>query len=121
MLRRPLPLPLPILLLVLLTPAGCGAPDTQTRELARFSVVYDRYVDPQAAPAQRRGQMDIFRTALKRVSDLYVAPSDSKLLIDAAIKGVEEMKPKPASVPPNELVERRWAPCCPAWIRIPIS
>ncbi|MBI5121675.1 MAG: S41 family peptidase [Rhodospirillales bacterium] len=106
MLRRPLPLPLPILLLVLLTPAGCGAPDTQTRELARFSVVYDRYVDPQAAPAQRRGQMDIFRTALKRVSDLYVAPSDSKLLIDAAIKGVEEMKPKPASVPPNELVEK---------------
>jgi carboxyl-terminal processing protease len=105
MLNRP-PLLLPCLLLVLLTPTGCGAPDQQSRELARFSVVYDRYVDPQATPSQRRGQMDIFKTALKRVNDLYVAPADNKLLVDAAIKGVEEMQPKPASVPPSDLVEK---------------
>ncbi|MBF0269400.1 MAG: S41 family peptidase [Alphaproteobacteria bacterium] len=105
MLHRPLLLP--CLFLVLLTPTGCGGPpDAQTRELARFSVVYDRYVDPSATPTQRRGQMDVFRLALKRVHDLYVTPTDSKLLIDAAIKGVEDDKPKPASLPPGDLVEK---------------
>ncbi|MBF0354763.1 MAG: S41 family peptidase [Alphaproteobacteria bacterium] len=98
---------LPSLLLILLVPTGCGGPaDGNSREMARFSVVYDHYVDPAAAVSERRGQMDIFKTALRRVNDLYVTPADNKLLVDAAIKGVEEMKPKPASLPPGELVEK---------------
>lgn len=105
MLKRPLLLPL--LFLIMLSPTGCGGPyDGQSRELARFSVVYDHYVDPGARASERRGQMDIFRTALKRVSDFYVNPADPKLLVDAAIKGVEETKAKPASLAPDDLVEK---------------
>jgi carboxyl-terminal processing protease len=100
------PFLIPTLLLLLVGPAGCGAPDPQSREIARFSVVYDRYVDPQTPVNQRRNQMDIFKAAVRSVSQEYVNPTEGKLLIDAAIKGVEDMKPQPASVPPDDLVEK---------------
>jgi carboxyl-terminal processing protease len=93
--------------LLVLAQAACSGPlDAQTRELSRFATVYDVYVDPKAPQAERRAQLDLFKSAVRRVSSLYVSPTDPRLLIDSAIKGIESDKPKAASLPPAQAIEK---------------
>jgi carboxyl-terminal processing protease len=93
--------------LLVLAQAACSGPlDAQGRELARYATVYDAYVDPKAGAAERRAQLDLFKSAVRRITSLYVAPADPRLLVDSAIKGVEADKPAPASLAPAQLVEK---------------
>lgn len=71
------------------------------RELERFYETYETYAD---APTNLR-QREHFRDAFRHVKAHYVAETDSRALIDAAIKGVEDLKPAPGSLVPRELVE----------------
>ena len=76
--------------------------DETRRELDRFNSIYDRYVSVQDAEER----LDYFRFAFRRVRASYVRAVTDAELIDAAIKGVEKDKPEPASLAPNELVEK---------------
>lgn len=71
------------------------------REMARFFSVYDNYTNDRANERSR----DHFRDAYRHVRANYVRPVSDVDLIDAAIKGVEEMEPKPRGEAPAQLVE----------------
>jgi len=74
-------------------------PETE-REVQRFADVYRQYaVEPQ------QDRLDYFGFAFKRVRTKYVREVPDKDLIDAAIKGVEELKAQPRSVPAAKVVE----------------
>ena len=71
------------------------------RELERFGRVYRKY----AADPRDSEQLEYFDFAFRRLRANYVRPVSDTALIDAAIKGVSEKKPKPGSLPPADLVE----------------
>ncbi len=71
-------------------------------ELRRFNAVYQKY----AVSGRPSRQLKHFSDSFKRVRIRYVRAVPDKDLIDAAIKGVTELNPKPKSVPPAELVEQ---------------
>ena len=66
--------------------------------------VYDAYDTYTNNPANLR-QRDHFRDAFRHVRANYVVPADSTLLIDAAMKGIEEKDFRPGSVEPRVFVE----------------
>lgn len=70
-------------------------------ELERFQQVYDTYVDD----ASDRERLDYFNFAFRRVRASYVYDIEDKILIDAAIKGVEEAKAAPGTMDSEMLVE----------------
>lgn len=71
------------------------------REMDRFFSVYDVYTN---APVNTRSR-DHFRDAYRHVRANYVRPVADAKLIDAAIKGVNEMQPKANAENPEKLVE----------------
>jgi carboxyl-terminal processing protease len=75
---------------------------SNSRELARFNVAFNTY----ASDANNTRQLKQFRDAYKRVIDVYVKEVSDAGLIDAAIDGVKEGAPEPASLPAAELVEK---------------
>lgn len=85
-----------------------GHADIQAQR-ARFEAVFSRAVDPQAKPEERRNLLGLFGSVLQRVDSLYVVPVEDARLVDAAIKGVEEMKAEPGSQPPAKVIEAAFA------------
>ena len=73
-----------------------------SRELARFNAVFNTY----ASDTSNTRQLKHFRDAYKRVLNTYVQEVSDTKLIDAAIDGVEEGEPEPASLPAADLVEK---------------
>jgi carboxyl-terminal processing protease len=71
------------------------------RQLARFHAAYEKYV--LAGDGNR--QLNHFADAFTRVRADYVREVGDAVLIDAAIKGAEDLKAKPRSVAPGKLVE----------------
>ncbi len=71
------------------------------RELARFRKVYNEHLAGSAGGEQFRH----FSDAFKRVRINYVREVADARLIDAAIKGVRDLKAKAQSAKPAELVE----------------
>ncbi len=76
--------------------------DESLKELERFNSVYDTYVQPGD---DETGSLGIFRDAFGRLRTSYVRDVAASKLIDAAIKGVSDLKAKPHSLPPQKLVE----------------
>ncbi|MBT6094662.1 MAG: S41 family peptidase [Rhodospirillaceae bacterium] len=74
-------------------------PDT-AREVARFSEVYK---DTAIEPAQDR--LDYFKFAYKRVRAKYVREVPDAQLVDAAIKGVADLKAAPSSIAAPKVIE----------------
>ncbi len=72
------------------------------RQLDRFNAVYEKY-----AIKRKNGDRQLvhFSDAYKRVRVKYVRKVADDKLIDFAIKGVEDLKAKPNSLAPPELVE----------------
>jgi carboxyl-terminal processing protease len=86
--------------------ASCTASaDGQSRELTRFTSLYDYYVDPAALAEEKRVQADLFRSVARRIQVGYVSPTDPKQLVDHAIRAVEDLKAAPGSAAPNKIVE----------------
>ncbi|MCP5367883.1 MAG: S41 family peptidase [Hyphomicrobiales bacterium] len=75
--------------------------DSARRELARFYTVYGTFADNTHNPRFLKH----FRDAFERVRNSYVRTVTDKELVDQAIKGVEDLKAKPGSVPSGEVVE----------------
>ena len=71
------------------------------RELDRYHAAYNKYV----RPGDDERQLEHFSDAFVRVRAEYVRPIADAVLIDAAIKGVEDLKAEPRSLPPAEVVE----------------
>ena len=74
--------------------------DEGSRELARFNSVFSEY-----AFRSPDGQLGHFCDSFKRVRVSYIHEIPDSRLIDAAIKGVRELKAEPQTIPPGELVE----------------
>ncbi len=74
-------------------------PDT-AREVARFA---DIYRDTATTPVQDR--LDYFKFAFKRVRAKYVREVPDAQLVDAAIKGVTNLKATSGSVPAPKVIE----------------
>jgi carboxyl-terminal processing protease len=75
--------------------------DSADRELDRFRRVYRQY----AAAGGDADRLKHFTDAFKRVRVDYVQVVDDKKLIDEAVRGVEELKAEPATLPPTQAVE----------------
>jgi carboxyl-terminal processing protease len=73
-----------------------------SQELSRFNTVFNTY----ASDTTNTRQLKQFRDAYKRVLNVYVQEVSDAGLINAAIDGVEEGEPEPASLPAAELVEK---------------
>ena len=73
-----------------------------SQELARFTTAFNTY----ASDTTNTRQLKQFRDAYKRLLSVYVQEVSDAGLIDAAIDGVEEGKPEPASLPAADLVEK---------------
>lgn len=71
------------------------------RELQRFYDTYDQYSNDTANERQRQH----FRDAFRLVQSDYVTEVAPAVLIDAAIRSVDEIKPQPNAVDPRMLVE----------------
>lgn len=71
------------------------------RELERFDETYKLTVNNPANLRQR----DHFRDAFRVVQSNYVTKTDSVKLVNAAIKGVEDLKLAPGSAEPQVVVE----------------
>lgn len=71
------------------------------KELERFYEAYDTYSNNPSNLRQR----DHFRDAFRHVSAHYVVETEGVQLIDAALKGVEDMDFKPGGANPNVVVE----------------
>jgi len=71
------------------------------RELKRFNKAYDKYSNDLHNERQRSH----FRDAYRLVRANYIVKVDDAKLIDAALKGIEKMHPKPGAVKPVVLVE----------------
>ncbi|MEK9751912.1 MAG: S41 family peptidase [Rhodospirillaceae bacterium] len=74
-------------------------PETE-REMQRFNDIYRQFAQ---SPDQDR--LDYFGFAFKRVRTKYVSEVPDKQLIDAAIKGVVDLKAAASSVPAGKVVE----------------
>ena len=72
-----------------------------TEELGRFNAVYSQYAVRQSGDKQ----LNHFRDAFKLARAKYVSEISDAKLIDAAIKGVNELKAEPHSLQPPVLVE----------------
>ncbi len=72
-----------------------------SRQLMRFQAVYNKF----SVPGDDASQLEHFGEAFKRVRVDYVRETEDVKLIDAAIEGVNKLKPEPSSLPPPELVE----------------
>ncbi|WP_170826960.1 S41 family peptidase [Magnetovibrio blakemorei] len=75
-------------------------PDSE-KDLERFDDTYKLTVNNPANLRQR----DHFRDAFRVVQSNYVTTTDSAMLVDAAIKGVEDLKLAPGSGDPRVVVE----------------
>ncbi len=73
-----------------------------SQELARFNAVFNTY----ASDTNNTRQLKQFRDGYKRVLGVYVEEVSDAGLIDAAIDGVKEGEPEPASLSAAELVEK---------------
>ncbi|MBL4692452.1 MAG: S41 family peptidase [Magnetovibrio sp.] len=73
------------------------------RELSRFNDAFDTYSNDPTNDRQR----DHFRNTFRLVRANYVVDVNDKKLIDDALKGIEQLKPKPraGAVKPSVLVE----------------
>ncbi len=88
-------------LISVITGDSYGLPESGAQELQRFSNVYARY----ASQVDDTSQLRHFRDTFKRARASYVHPVADAVLIDAAVKGVEDLGAEPRSLPPRELVE----------------
>lgn len=75
--------------------------DDGRSELARYDAVFAKY----AADPRNSRQKKHFHDAFKRIHKAYVEDIPESRLVELAIKGVEETKPKPGSIAADELVE----------------
>jgi carboxyl-terminal processing protease len=82
---------------------GYQLPQETQDELKRFSSTFGKYV--KASESSSSEGLQNFEDAFKRVRVHYVKKVLDAKLIDAALKGVEELKPEPNSVAPGDLVE----------------
>ena len=82
---------------------GGGMDGKAQRELKRFNEAFATYSNDPTDERQR----DHFRNTFRLVRANYVVEVDDTKLIDDALKGVEELdpKPKPGGVEPSVLVE----------------
>lgn len=76
-------------------------PEASEDQLQRFDMVFRTY---SSDPTNTR-EIKHFRDAFTRVHNDYLRPVDDKVLVDAAIKGVEELKGEPGSFAAGEVVE----------------
>lgn len=76
-------------------------PVEANHELERFAVVYR---DVASDPSNTR-ELKQFKDAFLRVRGDYFRPLADNTLIDAAIKGVEDLNAKPGMVPADKVVE----------------
>jgi len=77
-------------------------PEEAQREVDRLNGVFHRYAKEGAGNGD---QLDYFGFAFKRIRTKYVRIVEDRLMIDAAIKGVEDKKPAPGSMAAPELIE----------------
>ena len=78
-----------------------GLDSSAERELRRFYDTYDQYAND---PTDERQRVH-FRDAFRLVRSDYVTEVDAAVLIDAAIKAVDESEPRPHAMEPRLLVE----------------
>ncbi|MDH5188531.1 MAG: S41 family peptidase [Rhodospirillaceae bacterium] len=71
------------------------------KEADRFYATMDKYSDNLSETTER----DHFRDAFRRVRSNYVAAVSDDVLVDAAIKGIDDLKPTEHSTKPAVLVE----------------
>ncbi len=79
---------------------GPSLPPEAAREMKRFENTYNTYVN---SPDQ--SDLDYFKFAYKRLRTSYVRPVSDKALLDAAIKGIIEIKSEPGTMDPDVAVE----------------
>ncbi len=81
--------------------SGGSLPAEADRELIRFAAVYR---DVAADPNDTR-ELKQFKDAFVRVRNDYLRPVNDRSLIDAAIKGVTDLKAERGTVPADKVVE----------------
>lgn len=81
--------------------AAKGLDSGAEQELTRFYATYDQYTNDVTNERQRVH----FRDAFRLVRSDYVTEVDPAVLVDAAIKGVQDIKPQPHAMDPRVLVE----------------
>ncbi len=79
---------------------GSELPEAAAKEFTRFETTYRKFA---TRPDDER--LDYFGFAFKRLRASYVHEVPDADLINAAIRGVEETKPEPGSMEPDDLVE----------------
>lgn len=83
--------------------SGYQLSEETEEELNRFRTTYRKYVKASDGPSSEGLQN--FEDAFRRVRVHYVQEVPDATLIDAALKGVDALKPTPNSVQPSDLVE----------------
>lgn len=83
--------------------SGYQLSEETEEELNRFRATYRKYVKASDGPSSEGLQN--FEDAFRRVRVHYVQEVPDATLIDAALKGVDALKPTPNSVQPSDLVE----------------